>query len=218
MKVKLTDKALAAIELPDDVPQLLVRDLEVVGFAVVIGKNKRTFVAEGRVDGVQRRKTIGVLGQPRADGIPWTPQLARAEAKVVLADMSRGVDPTQERRKRLEGPTLRDALDLHLAKMRKDESRPRSIEVVKHETEKHLKDWLGSTLASITRTDVRERHEELTEESGEYLANRVMRHLRAAWNTLAKEQELPVCPTIAVHWHKEHRRQDKLPRAFETSR
>ncbi len=211
MKVKLTEKLLAAIELPDGVAQLLVRDAEVAGFGVVIGKNKRTFIAEGRVDGVQRRKAIGVLGQPREDGTPWTAQLARIEAKQILADMSRGVDPTSERRQRLEGPTLRDALDLHLAKMRKDESRPRSIEAVKHETEKHLAKWLDHSLASITRTAVRERHEQLTKKSGEYLANRVMRHLRAAWNTLAKEQELPVCPTIAVHWNKEHRRQEPMP-------
>ena len=66
-------------------------------------------------------------------------------------------------------------------------------------------------LAAITRTDVRERHEKLTDDNGIYLANRVMRHLRAAWNTLAKEHELPVCPTIAVHWNKEHRRQEPIP-------
>lgn len=210
MKLKLTEKALAAIDLPEGVAQLLVRDAEVVGFGVVIGKNKRTFIAEGRVDGVQRRKAIGVIGEPNKDGEPWTPQLARAEAKRLLADMSRGVDPTSERRQRLEGPTLQDALDLHLAKMRKDESRPRSIEAVENETKKHLSEWLDRPLASITRTDVRERHEKLTEGSGVYLANRVMRHLRAAWNTLSKEHDLPVCPTIAVHWNKEHRRQEPM--------
>ncbi|HEU0029879.1 MAG TPA: integrase family protein [Kofleriaceae bacterium] len=211
MHVKLTEKSLAAIELPEGVAQLLVRDTELVGFGVVVGKTKRTFIVEGRVDGVQRRKSIGVAGVPRDDGTPWTAQLARIEAKKLLGDMTRGVDPTSERRARLEGPTLRDALDLHLAKMRKDESRPRSIEAVESETKKHLGEWLDRTLATITRTDVRERHEELTEQSGEYLANRVMRHLRAAWNTLAKEQELPVCPTIAVHWNKEHRRQEPIP-------
>ena len=211
MKVKLTEKSLAAIELPEGAPQLLVRDTELVGFAVVVGKSKRTFIVEGRVDGVQRRKAIGVAGVPREDGVPWTAQLARIEAKRMLGDMTRGVDPTSERRQRLEGPTLRDALALHLGKMRRDESRPRSIEAVEKETEKHLGGWLDRPLATVTRTDVRERHEELTEESGEYLANRVMRHLRAAWNTLAKEQDLPVCPTIAVHWNKEHRRQEPIP-------
>jgi integrase len=211
MKVKLTEKSLAAIELPDDVAQLLVRDTEVTGFGVVIGRNKRTFIVEGRVDGVQRRKAIGVAGELDKDGTPWTPQLARAEAKRVLADMSRGKDPTAERRQRLEGPTLDDALTLHLSKMSHDGSRPRSIEVVKSETKKHLGAWLDRPLAALSRTEVRERHEELTEESGEYLANRVMRHLRAAWNTLAKEHELPVCPTIAVHWNKEERRQEPIP-------
>jgi len=211
MKIKLNDNSLNRIELPDGVPQLLVRDTELVGFAVVVGKTKRTFIVEGRVDGVQRRKAIGVLGVPRDDGAPWTTKLARLEARQLLGDMTRGVDPTAERRARSEGPTLNDALALHLAKMGKDESRPRSIEVVKHETKKHLGEWLDRTLASISRTDVRERHEELTEQSGEYLANRVMRHLRAMWNTLAKEQELPVCPTIAVHWNKEHRRHEPMP-------
>jgi integrase len=211
MKAKLTEKSLAAFELPIDVPQLVVWDTDLAGFGVVVGKHNRTFIVKGRVDGRQRRKAIGVAGRFRDDGTPWTVQLARAEAKVILGDMVRGVDPNAERRLHRDGPTLNDALALHVAKMRKDESRPRSVEVVEHETKKHLGEWLDRTLASITRTDVRERHEELTEQSGEYLANRVMRHLRAAWNTLAKEQELPVCPTIAVHWNKEHRRQEPIP-------
>lgn len=211
MKVKLTEKLLAAIELPEGVSQLLVRDAEVKGFGVVVGRNKRTFIVEGRVDGVQRRKAIGVAGELREDGTPWTPQAARIEAKVVLADMTRGKDPTADRRQRLEGPTLRDALKLHVSKMRHDGSRPRSIDVVQSETEKHLKAWLDRPLAVLSRTEVRERHEQLTKDSGEYLANRVMRHFRAAWNTLAKERELPVCPTIAVHWNKEQRRQEPIP-------
>src|SRR5690242_6437668 len=152
MKVKLTEKSLAAIELPDGVAQLLVRDAEVTGFGVVIGKNKRTFIVEGRVDGTQRRKAIGVAGELDKDGTPWTPQLARAEAKRILADMSRGQDPTEERRQRREGPTLDDALSLHLSKMSHDGSRPRSIEVVKSETKKHLAAWLDRPLALLSRT------------------------------------------------------------------
>ena len=211
MKVKLTERSLGTIELPADKPQVVVWDTEVVGFGVVVGKQTRTFIAEGRVDGRKRRKAIGVAGRVREDGAAWTAQLARIEAKKILGDMVRGVDPNAEGRLRREGPTLRDAIDLHVSKMRRDGSRPRSIEVVEDETDKHLEDWMNRPLASITRTDVRERHEELTEDSGVYLANRVMRHLRAAWNTLAKEQDLPVCPTIAVHWNKEHRRQEPIP-------
>lgn len=211
MKEKLTEKSVAAIELPDDKPQLVVWDTELVGFGVVVGRQNRTFIAEGRVNGQKRRKAIGVAGRVRDDGTTWTVQLARAEAKKILGDMVAGVDPNSERRLRREGPTLRDAIDLHASKMRKDDSRPRSIDVFESETKKHLEDWLDRSLATLTRTEVRERHELLSEDSGEYLANRVMRHLRAAWNTLAKEQELPICPTIAVHWNKEHRRQEPIP-------
>ena len=221
MTTKLTEKAIAAIELPEGMQQLVVWDAEIPGLGVAIGKKRRTFLVEGRVDGTKRRKTIGVLGQPRdEDGAPWTLQLARIKAKVLLADMSRGIDPTAAQRMRREGPTLRDAIELHTEKMRKEERRSRSIDVIKGEVEKHLGDWMDATLASISRTDVRERHAKLTTDSGLYLANRVMRHLRAGWNTLAKEQELPVCPTIAVHWNKEKRRQEpmawaELPGWFE---
>ncbi len=211
MKLKLNENSLAAIKLPDDLPQLIVWDTEVAGFGVVVGKQNRTFIAEARVDGKKRRKAIGVAGKTRADGTPWTVKLAKVEAKTLIGDMARGVDPNAARRLRLDGPTLRDAIELHLGKMRRDDSRPRSIEVVRYEADKHLKDWMDRSLASISRTEARERHEHLTKKSGLYLANRVMRHLRAAWNTLAKEQELPVCPTIAVHWNKEHRRQEPIP-------
>jgi len=211
MTAKLTEQLVSALEIPEGLQQLVVWDSEMPGLGIVVGKKRRTFVVEGRVDGTKRRKTVGVFGQPRVDGIPWTVKLARIAAKGLLADMSRGVDPTSERRERREGPTLRDAIELHLSKMQRDGSRPRSIEVVRHETNKHLNAWLDGPLVLLSRTDVRERHEALTEGSGLYLANRVMRHLRAAWNTLAKEQELPVCPTIAVHWNKEHRRQEPIP-------
>src|SRR5690349_17520210 len=126
MKVKLTEKSLAAIELPEDKPQLVVWDTELVGFGVVVGRQNRTFIAEGRVDGRKRRKAIGIAGRVREDGIAWTVQLARIEAKKILGDMVRGVDPNAERRLRREGPTLRDAIDLHVSKMRRDGSRPRS--------------------------------------------------------------------------------------------
>lgn len=211
MTTKFTEKLIAATEVPEGLQQLVIWDSELPGLGIAIGKKRKTFLVEGRVDGTKRRKTIGVLGQPREDGLAWTVQLARVEAKRILADMTRGVDPTAERRYRLEGPTFRDALDLHLSKMRRDGRRARSIEVIDSEAKKYLADWIDRPLASITRTDARERHEKLSDKNGTYLANRVMRHLRAAWNTLAKEHDLPVCPTIAVHWNKEHRRQEPMP-------
>src|SRR5262249_25893993 len=162
MKLKLAEKSVAAITLPEGVAQVVVWDTELIGFGVVIGRQNRTFIAEGRVDGRKRRKAIGVAGRVRADGLPWTAQLARIEAKKILGDVVRGIDPNSGRHVRREGPTLREAIDLHLSKMRRNDSRPRSIELLEYEAGKHLKDWMDSPLATITRTNVRERHERLT--------------------------------------------------------
>ena len=38
-----------------------------------------------------------------------------------------------------------------------------------------------------------------------------MRHVRAIYNTALKEHDLPVNPTVAVHWNKERRRQEPIP-------
>src|SRR6185312_3011493 len=59
-------------------------------------------------------------------------------------------------------------------------------------------------------TECRELHAKLTKSAGPYVANRVLRHVRAAWNTAAKEHDLPVNPTVAVHWNKEERRQEPI--------
>src|SRR4030095_10899690 len=79
------------------------------------------------------------------------------------------------------------------------------------ECDKHLSDWNARGLAAITRTECRQRHEHLSQASGTYLANRVMRHFRAVYNTMLKEYDLPANPTVAVHWNKEHRRQEPIP-------
>jgi integrase len=73
------------------------------------------------------------------------------------------------------------------------------------------RNWTTRRLADISRTDCRALHERMTDASGPYLANRVMRYVRAVYNTALKEHDLPVNPTVAVHWNKEERRQEPVP-------
>jgi integrase len=105
--------------------------------------------------------------------------------------------------------------------MRADQATASSIATITRERDKYLADWIERPLASIERSDCRELHQHLSKKHGPYLANRVMRHVRAAWNTALKEHDLPANPTIAVHWNKESRRQEpiawaKLPAWRET--
>lgn len=226
--IKLTAKSLATVPAPSDSdpPQLVRADRDLRGFYVVVGRsNRRTFFLRRRIDGVQEKHKIGVLGEPYdASGRLLTVDLARGEAEKMVGTIREG-KALPARQARAAGPTLRDAIELHISGMEADAKQPRSISEFRREIEKHLEDWLDRPLRSITRTMCRERHAELARKDedggGDYVANRVMRNFRASWNTAAKEHEdLPVCPTIAVQWRTEHRRQEpilgtKLPATVE---
>jgi integrase len=215
--IRLNEQTLPKLPLPSGIAaQAYYWDAEQRGFGVVVGRSgQRTFVARGRVNGELRKVTLGIAGRPRdADGLVWTVKLARIAARKVLGAFADGKAPARSRRggrwSGVSGPTVGDAFELHLSRMRADDARARSLETVETERDKYLAAWLKRPLRTIERADCREMHEELTKNHGPYLANRVMRHLRAAWNTALREHELPASPTIAVHWNKEHRRQEPI--------
>ena len=159
--------------------------------------------------------------------------MARDAAIRALGAMRAGEDPAAaEDNSRSAGPTFGEAFALHIDRLRSKGGRPRSIDTIEREVKKHLSDWIERPLAQISRTDCRERHKLLTEKraieedeareededearaptmtGGGYLANRVMRHVRAVYNTALMEHDLPANPTIAVHWNKEERRQEPI--------
>jgi integrase len=212
----LTEKYLDKIRLPAGKPQLIVWDEEVPGFGVVVGKTSQAFVinywADDRANDrkVMRRQAIGRRGALRDDGHPWSVQLARQRARELLGKVAGGGDPSAELRNRTASPTLGEAFDLHVARMRADQATESSIATITRERDKYLADWIKRRLRAIERSDCRSLHEKLTKDHGPYLANRVMRHVRAAWNTALKENDLPANPTIAVHWNKESRRQEPI--------
>jgi integrase len=109
------------------------------------------------------------------------------------------------------GITVGAALAVHIDRMRRKGDQPSSISTVEREVKRHLTAWVDRPLHKITRTEARELHELVTEESGPYIANRLLRHVRAVWHTAEREHDLPRCPTVAVSWNKEHRRQEPIP-------
>jgi integrase len=192
---------------------------------VTLGKLRTTFVVQHRIGSEQRTITVGHWGTQKLRALqPHLLNVARARdaAVKVLADMMRGQDPRGPRgTRRHNAPTLGSAFELHIARMRANQASARSITTIKSEGEKYLADWMKRPLHEIERSECRALHEKLSKENGPYIANRIMRHIRAAWNTALKEHDLPANPTIAVHWNREHRRQEpiawaKLPAWFAT--
>jgi len=109
--------------------------------------------------------------------------------------------------------TLAEAIELHLRAMRAKGCASRSMATFDEECAVRLGDWLERPLASLTRHEVALRHEELTDERGPYLANRVMQQFRAVYNTAARRfEELPATnPVIAVTFNRVRRRRQPIP-------
>jgi integrase len=222
----LTDKAI--INLPfTTAGQRLVRDAELAGFFVLVGKRSKTFMVQGdlRADGKRQsvRLKVGEAGE-------LSTREARAKAKTLLGSIAKGIDPRPKKATGDEsvdidggnggeatacGPTLRAAWaryrEAHLRRKGRSEG---TIENFRDHVERLMVDWLDQPLALLGDDPslVVQRHEKITAENGPYIANGSMRSLRAIYNHARKTSRwLPVeNPVIAVDWNSEKRRNTAL--------
>lgn len=181
-------------------------DSELRGFGIVVGQYSKTYIAQRDINGRTRRVTIG------RHGVLTTDQ-ARQSALEHIAEMSKGVDITARRRAaRANDVTLAQALALHLEKMRREERSDITMTDYEDLVERYLSDWRNLPLAEITRTQISDRHTRIGNKHGKVTANRAMRVFRAVFNSASKKYEhLPECPTIAVDWYKQERKQEPIP-------
>ena len=91
-RLALTDRSIAGLP-PASSSQYFARDTELPGFAVLVGKRRKTFVIQGDIrKGKQRfsiRLKIGAVGEK-------TTREARAEAKELLGKIAKGIDPREK--------------------------------------------------------------------------------------------------------------------------
>jgi integrase len=147
-----------------------LRDDRMRGFALrTTATGFKAFIVEARVNGRVRRFTIAP-----ADRL--TVAEARAQARQVLAGMSRGRDPqTAKRASHERSRTLGDMLDEYIeARQMKPSSEKKYRGVVR----RCYDDWLMKPVAEITPAQVRVRYEEIAKRSVSE-ANSAMRVLRA---------------------------------------
>lgn len=221
-RLALSDKAIIALRLTTS-GQQIVRDTELPGFFVMIGKRRKTFMAQGdlRANGKRQsvRIKIGEAGELKT-------REARAKAKELLGSIAKGVDPrpktqtggTQENEIKPSNPnglTLRVAWtryrDSHLKRKGRSDG---TIENFRDHVERLMGDWLDQPLSVLGNDPslVASRHERITAENGPYIANGCMRSLRAIYNHARKTaRSLPAeNPVIAVDWNSERRRNTAL--------
>lgn len=197
------------------VRQLVYFDTDVRGLKLVVGSRAKTFALQTDLRGKTISVNIGRYGEV-------TPKQARTKARELLVDIANGNDPRPERRARRmplpepSGPTwkeltLRDARDIHLSKMRKQDRAKRSIEGIEEELDRYLGDWLDRPLVDIKRTECDRRHSHIGEMNGKAVANRAMRYLRACWNSARRlHEEIPTHPVVGVVFFTIPRRREPI--------
>jgi Arm DNA-binding domain len=203
----LTDKRIAGLCAGEK--QYKVRDSELPGFFVLIGKRRKTFMAHGEFwrDGVREFTAQVELG----DFGEMTTRQARGKAKEALGSIAKGQRPGDDPKIKAGAITLRQAWERYRdAHMKRKGRSSGTIEGYRDHMERLFKNWLDSPLARLGRQPhlVVERHDQITKENGRYIANGSMRSLRAVYNHARKTNtDLPaVNPVSAIDWNKEHRR------------
>ncbi len=203
----LTDKGISRLCAGEK--QYRVRDSELPGFFILIGKRRKTFMAQGEFwrDGVREFSAQVKLG----DFGEMTTRQARGKAKEALGSIAKGQHPGESPKIKPGSITLRQAWERYRdAHMKRKGRNSGTIENYRDHMERLFGDWLDHPLARLGRQPnlVVERHDKITKENGPYIANGAMRSLRAIYNHAMKSNTdlSPSNPVSAVDWNKEHRR------------
>jgi integrase len=110
-------------------------------------------------EGRQRWQTIG------RHGAPWTPETARAEAKVILGKVVAGADPAADKQAKRKAETVNELCDLYWVDIesgrvltrRKAPKKASTLVSDKGRIDKHIKPLLGlAKVAAVTREDIEE--------------------------------------------------------------
>jgi integrase len=155
--------------------QKIIRDSDLTGFAIRVTVKSKAYVVERRKDGKLHRIVIG-----RHTDI--TAAEARAKAQQILAEIGSGrfhqaenlpVEVVETRY-----PTLGESLELYI---KEKQLKPLSIRTYQHCMNAFLPDWLDRVIFEIPKSEVQERHQQLTTYSPSQ-ANLTMQVFRAIWN------------------------------------
>ncbi len=185
----------------------IVWDSKLTGFGVkVTPKGRKVYILKYRnKEGRQRKPAIGTHGKGT------TCEIARKTAEDMLADKTKGKDPSGARQTLRNSPTMTELCDRFLKEYSKVYKKPRSVELDTLHITKHIKPHIGTLKAvSITKEDISKLHARL--EKTPTTANRVVTLLSKIFNLSEEWHIRPQNsnPVRNVNKYKEERRERYL--------
>ena len=123
-------------------------DIDTTGFGVRCQRKYKVFVLKYRFFGRPRWYTIGKHGSP------WTVEMARKEAKLLLGQVAAGIDPAEARDGAKNDLTISELCDLYLAEGCTTK-KPSTLATDRGRIQRHIKPILGKMrLRQVRRGDV----------------------------------------------------------------
>lgn len=210
---KLTNRLCRSLPFAE-AGQYTIRDTELAGFMVVIGRKTRTYTLQIDVMVLGKRKTVK---RKIGDVSEFDASAARTEAKRLTVELRTETGKHLNRRKVL---TFAQAWESYASRLRARidaaERSPRTLESYEDCFKRLLADWHGVPLRDLgDQPDlIANKHSELTKLSGPYQANRAMSTLRIVYNHALKKRLDPSLPphnpVSSVDFNQETRRSSGL--------
>ena len=160
--------------------EILIWDDEMPRFALRVRTSGiKTYIIQYRnAHGRTRKMTIGTHGV-------LTPDEARGQARLLLAEVERGGDPAEDKQIGRTSPTFKDVAERYMEEHAAVRKKPRSIKEDRRLLDKVILPFFGARkLADITRPDVAKFHH--SQKEAPYQANRALALLSKIFNLCEK--------------------------------
>jgi integrase len=166
VRAKLTKRTVDATPIPATA-EARVWDTELKGYCLRIypksrksSEGRKVYAVKYRVDGIQRWYTVGEHGNP------WTPDLAREEAKTVLGDAAVGKDHQAAKLERRADLTTNEVIDAYLVEgpIARPAKRPSSWAQDRSSLTRHVRPLLGKKVArTLKKADLARMVKDITD-------------------------------------------------------
>jgi integrase len=202
MALKLTDKEVRTLAAPAS-GNRIIYDTEVKGFgARITSAGARSFVLNYRIEGRERRFTIGSFPD-------WTVSAARDQAKQLKRRVDLGEDPMAERASARTAPTVQDLADRYSGE-HAPRKRPRSAEEDAALLRQHILPRLGRLrVEAVRRADIETLHRDISRATP-IRANRALALLSKMFSLAIGWEMRPDNPCRGIEKNAENKRERYL--------
>lgn len=195
---RLTDNLIKGLSAPLKGNQI-VYDERIKGFGVrVTSTGKKAFILNYRINGRERRITIGSYPE-------WTLLAARKRCEELRRDIDLGTDPLQCRSDKLNAPTVQDLYDRYVIDHLPKKSETSTVNDIQMWKKNILPTLARRKLSDLTFTEVDALHRKITRRAP-IQANRTVALLRKSFNLAMRWGWMEANPAVGIEGNPENKR------------